>query len=307
MDNVQAQGVPAIQASESFAGLPTSQPEVSRPAVVPASPCPNCQPSTQMPQLVSNPVPTHLAYVLCDVDAVYPDLGVEKYALMKMRGPDFNGLAKNEALQLALEKNSDVARQMCYVALVQEVESYILIPRFPDVGYPMLIEAAKSEISAVIGTVGPSAGPDMCNGLTLPILIFDAIFNFNQEAFVAEIPVPEHVDEARLRAAANGLWDQLVPLIGLGTGTNRALAHLLLSDDSWWRFAITEQLNQNAELKSVDVQPVPATTRTLVNVKATFLYRGNLIEKTYYRTFDLTNRFVVALDQPWRQWTGSAL
>jgi hypothetical protein len=239
------------------------------------------------------------------VDPVYPDLGVEKDALMKMRGLDFNGLSKENALQLALERNSYLARELCYVLLVQEVETYILVPRFADVGYPMLVEAAKHELSAVIGTVGPIAGPDACNGLALPILIFDVIYNFDKAAFVAQIPVPEKADQAKFHKAADGLWDQLIAMIGPGSDTTRALAHVLLSDDSWWRFSLNELVNQNAELKSVVVQLAPATARTLVNVRATFLYRDTLIEKSFFRTFDLTNRFVVALNQPWGPWTGS--
>jgi hypothetical protein len=273
------------------------------PEVVPAQ-CSSCKAATALPQAVSKGVTSQLTYFLCHVVAEHPNLGVEKYALLKMRGGAFKGLSKDAALHLAIERNPDLARQECYIALVQGVETYILVPVFPDIGYPMLVEATKHEISAVIGTVGPIANPDMCNGVALPIVFFDVIFNFNQEEFVEQIP-PDKVDKAKFQAAANSLWEQLVPLIGPGTGPKRALAHMLLSDDSWWRFAITEQLTSNSELKSVNVHPAPATTRSLVNVFATFLYRENLMEKTYYRTFDLTNKFVVALDQPWRLWAGS--
>jgi hypothetical protein len=305
MDNVQVQGVPAVQASAPSAGLPTSQPEVSRPAVIPAQ-CPSCQAGTQIPQPVSNPVPNQMAYVVCDVDPVYPDLGVEKYALMKMKMEkvDFKATSKEKALQLVLEHYPDLARQMCYVALVQEAQTYLLMAKFPDIGYPMLVEAAKSEISAVIGTVGPTASPDMCNGLTLPILFFDTIFNFDKKAFIAQIPVPHGVDKDNFRKAADDLWDQLVPLIGLGTGTSRALAHLIFSDEGLWLLAVTQQLNHGAELKSLETQLAPATATTLVNVKATFLYRDNLIEKTFFKIVDVSNMFPVTLG-PWRQWIGS--
>jgi hypothetical protein len=299
-NDAQVEEVPAVQESEVSAGLATLGPEV-----VPAQ-CPSCQTAAASPQAVSKSVPSQFAYFLCHVVAEHPNLGVEKYAQLKMRGVDFKGLPPDDALHLALERNPDLARQECYIALVEGVETYMLMPAFPEIGFSMLVEATKHEISAVIGKVGPIASPDMCNGVALPIVFFDVVFNFNQKEFVEQIPVPDKADKAKFEAAANSLWDKLAPLIGRGTGKDRALTHLILSDHSLWSLSFDELSNNNAVLKSVEMKPAHSTTRSLVNVFATFLDRGNSMERIYYQTCDVSGKFVFKLDPPWRLWAGSA-
>jgi hypothetical protein len=115
------------------------------------------------------------------------------------------------------------------------------------------------------------------------------------------------LDKAKFHAAANSLWDELVPLIGPGTGSKRAVTNMVLSDHWFWDLAITEQLNSNAELRSVDVKPASSTSRALFNVMVTFYYRDTFMERTYSRTYDLSYKFVVALDQPWRPCIGGTM
>ena len=48
----------------------------------------------------------------------------------------------------------------------------------------LLVEAirpASVNIDVVIGMRGPIALPEMCNGLMVPIVVFDQIYSFNRE------------------------------------------------------------------------------------------------------------------------------
>jgi hypothetical protein len=191
------------------------------------------------------------------------------------------------------------------VLLVQEVETYILVPKYPDTGFKELVEAASYEISAVIGNVGPIASADMCNGLPLPLLYFDVIYNLNKEDFVNQIPVPEGVNEADFRGVGRALFEQVVPQIYLGVGPNRAFAYLLLSDDSLYRLVAAKQLN-NSELKSLTVQQAPAAARNLVYVMAKFVSRVDRMEEIYFRALDVGGKLVFGVGELWKPWAGSS-
>jgi hypothetical protein len=108
--------------------------------------------------------------VIGDVDFRYPSLAVEKEAMGAMSRANVQGLSNEAALHRVLEapENAYLVREMCALLLVQDVETYLLLPSSP-LDYPMLVEAARSELSAIIGRVGPIADPAVCNGLTLPI------------------------------------------------------------------------------------------------------------------------------------------
>ena len=59
------------------------------------------------------------------------------------------------------------------------IETYLLQPRDP-MDLDLLINAIEPQsapwISTVIGVQGPVAPPDYCNGLMLPIVVFDQIY-----------------------------------------------------------------------------------------------------------------------------------
>jgi hypothetical protein len=42
----------------------------------------------------------------------------------------------------------------------------------------------------VIGTRGPIASPEMCNGLMVPIVVFDKIYSFDRDTLIKAIPRP---------------------------------------------------------------------------------------------------------------------
>ncbi|MBV9597337.1 MAG: hypothetical protein JOZ87_10760, partial [Chloroflexi bacterium] len=153
----ESSATPPSEALTAAVAVPTEA-WASHQIVVPAQACPTCN----VPRTAAQMVPDAWVYVIGDVDARYPSLAVEKEAIGAMARAGTSGLSNEAALQKILEVpgNAYLAREMCFVLLVQEVETYILIPHYPQ-DFPMLVEAARSELSAVIGTRGPIANPDV--------------------------------------------------------------------------------------------------------------------------------------------------
>jgi hypothetical protein len=57
------------------------------------------------------------------------------------------------------------------------------------------VELSPLDLDVVVGRRGPIATPEMCNGLMLPIVVFDQICSLDGEALVAAIPRPEAIPE----------------------------------------------------------------------------------------------------------------
>ena len=78
---------------------------------------------------------------------------------------------------------------------IEGLETYILVPRDPR-DLDLLVEALRAtpspmDLDCVIGMQGPIAPPQMCNGLMVPIVVFDQIYSFDREALIKAIPKPE--------------------------------------------------------------------------------------------------------------------
>lgn len=266
--------------------------------VVPAQACPTCN----TPRTEAQMAPNGWVYVIGDVDLRYPNLAVEKEAIGAMARANTTGLSNDAALQkvLGVPGNAYLVREMCWVLLVQEVETYILIPRYPQ-DYPMLVEAAKSEVSAVIGTLGPIANPDVCNGLTVPFLIFDMIYSFDKAGLVADMPLPEGADAAKFRATATDIFNQVAQLISNGTGMERALAYLLVKDPKLYH-VIADAYNRNAQLTTVELKAAPVTsTQNLVDVIVRTQNRTTGVPTSVYARLALAAKlpYVVTYWQPY--------
>ncbi|MBV9038872.1 MAG: hypothetical protein JO182_30585 [Acidobacteriaceae bacterium] len=266
--------------------------------VIPAQACPTCN----APRTQAQMTPNSWVYVIGDVDARFPSLAVEKEVIGAMAQADTAGLSNEAALQRVLDisSNAYLVREMCWVLLVQGVETYVLVPHYSQ-DYPMLVEAARLELSAVIGTLGPIANPDVCNGLTLPFLIFDVIYSFDRPRFVAEMPVPEGADAERFRATATDIFDQIVQLITSGTGMERALAYLLMKDPRLY-YLIADAYNRNAQLSAVELKPAPVmSTHNLVDVIVRTQDRGIGVQSSIYARVALAAKlpYVITYWQPY--------
>jgi hypothetical protein len=102
---------------------------------------------------------------------------------------------------------------MCWVLIIQGLETYILTPRDPA-DLDLLTGAIEPHdtpwISAVVGVRGPIAPPDYCNGMMIPIVFFDNIYSFSRNSFIKAIPRPESIPAQEFEAASRQLFDRIM-------------------------------------------------------------------------------------------------
>src|SRR5207248_4243614 len=99
-----------------------------------------------------------------------------------------------QALQAILSDRSNryLARRLCWVFSIEGLETYILVPRDPtDIDF--LLETLRpvprgTDVDVVIGERFALAPPEMCNGLMVPVVIFDQLYSFDVDSFIAAIP-----------------------------------------------------------------------------------------------------------------------
>ena len=90
--------------------------------------------------------------------------------------------------------NRYIARDMCWVFTIENVDTYILQPRTDDELnqlIAMLNEPVKTplvDVDVVIGSLGPIAPPEMCNGLQIPIVVVNNTYSFKVDDFINNLP-----------------------------------------------------------------------------------------------------------------------
>ena len=176
----------AIEARETSSAAPPTRAAV-RPAQG-AAPCPTCSAGAASAMAGASYV-----YVLGQIEERYPRPSVEKEVAQATGRAETAGRTDRQAFHqiLSQRENRYLARQLCWVLSVQGIETYLLQPRDP-MDLDLLINAIEPQsapwISTVIGVQGPVAPPDYCNGLMLPIVVFDQIYTFSRESLVTAIP-----------------------------------------------------------------------------------------------------------------------
>ena len=146
-------------------------------SVVPAD-CPTCgslaggtDPSTN-----GNDRPSYI-YAIGRIEARFPSLAVEKEFAQATARTDTAGKTDQQTFHAVLSKPEHryLVRQLCWLP-IQGLETYLLLLRNPA-DIDMLVETihpedSRDDMDLIIGVRGPIAGPEMCNGLMVPIVFF---------------------------------------------------------------------------------------------------------------------------------------
>jgi PatG C-terminal len=185
---------------------------------------------------------------------------------------------------------------LCWVLSVQGLEAYILQPRDPA-DIDLLIDALNPEpspgISTVIGTRGTIAPPEFCNGLMIPIVVFDQIYTFSRDALIEAIPRPERIPAEQFGPAARELFERTMQITDNAGATDehRALNYLAVRYPNIYARA-AEAFAGDSSLSGVEVRPSPLSgTRNIVEVVFAFSNRNtDFTEKSFVRV-DVTEEF----------------
>jgi cyclic patellamide precursor peptide PatG len=276
------------------AALPTAPPPPSMTGTAPRSTCPGCAAEHSHPQA--------FVYALGRIEPRFPSLAVEKEFAQVAGRADAAGLTDRQTLQAVLADRSNryLARQCCWVLGIEGLETYILHPRDP-VDFELLIEAVRArptpgDVDAVIGVRGPIAPPEACNGLMVPVVIFDQIYSFDRDALIGAIPRPDKMsdeDEEQFRATAEELLDRIMQLADNAgtTDEHRAVNYLAMRYSAIYA-QTTEAHRRNASLTAVDVRPSRLSgARKIVDVVFSYTSRDTDVTEKYFVRVDVTEEY----------------
>jgi hypothetical protein len=198
---------------------------------------------------------------------------------------------------LTKPENRYLVRQLCFVLTIEGLETYLLRPRDPA-DFALLVEAVRPnpsplDLDVVIGIKGPIAPPEMCNGLMVPVVVFDQIYSFDRETLIKSIPKPEKTSAKEFGPAADELFDRIMQMTDNAGATDehRALNYLVVRYHAIYAKA-AECFAQNCSLTAVDVQGSALSgVRKVLEVIFSYTNRNtDVVDKCFVRA-DVTDEF----------------
>jgi hypothetical protein len=238
-------------------------------------------------------------YALGRVEPRFPRLAVEKEFAQATGRAETAGLTDRQAVHAVLSQRANryLARQLCYVLTIEGLETYLLQPRDPT-DLELLIEAVRpaprpTDVDVVIGVRGPVAPPELCNGLMVPIVVFNQLYAFDTEALLRSIPRPGRVSAARFRPTTEELFmriRQLADNTGM-TDAHRALNYLVARYPAIYA-TTAERHGQGASLTAVDVRRSRLSgVRNIVEVIFAYTHRQTGATEKFFVRVDVTEEF----------------
>lgn len=238
-------------------------------------------------------------YAIGRVEARFPNLAAEKEFAQATGRTETTGKTDQQAFHAVLSQrqNRYLVRQLCWVLTIQGLETYLLQPRDPA-DTDLLVDAirpapAPSDIDVVIGLRGPIAPPQMCNGLMVPIVVFDQIYSFGRDALIKAIPKPEKINDKQFGPAAEELFDRIMQMTDNAGATDehRALNYLAMRYPAIYTKA-AEKYGDDYSMTGVEVVPSSlSSTRKILKVIFSYTNRNtDFVEKFFVRV-DVTEEF----------------
>jgi hypothetical protein len=137
------------------------------------------------------------------------------------------------------------------------------------------------------------ATPQMCNGLVVPIVVFDQMYSFDRDSLIESIPRPDKTPKEKFKDAAGEVFDRIMQLTDNAGATDehRALNYLPVRYSAIYA-AVADAFARNLSLTAVDVRPSPLSgVRRIVDVIFSFTNRAtDVVEKQFLRV-DVTEEF----------------
>jgi hypothetical protein len=238
-------------------------------------------------------------YAVGKIEPRFPTPALEKEFAQVVGRDDTKGLTDSQVRHKILSERNNryLARKVCWVMTIEGLDTYVLVPR-DTADLDLLIESIRSEpqpadIDVVIGNMGPIVPADMCNGLMVPMVVFDQIYSFDRDALIKSVPKPEKITAEEFAPAAEELCDRLMQMTDNAGATDehRALNYLAVRYQRVY-VAVSEAFGRSESLTAVDVQDSPLSgARKVVEVIFSFTNRNtDVISKQFVRV-DVTEEF----------------
>jgi hypothetical protein len=253
------------------------------------------------PRVYAEPEVSTPAYVYAagQIEPRFCTLSAEKEFAQATGRAETAGLSDRRALQavLAQRENRYLARQLGWVMTIEGLETYILQPRDPA-DLDLLVATVRptprpTDADVVVGVRGPIAPPELCNGLMVPIVLFDQIYSFDVDSLIKSIPRPKGTAAKDFETAAEELFYRIIQLADNAGATDehRAVNYLALRYPAIYATA-AEAFARNSSLSAVDVSPSPLSgTRRIMDVIFSFTNRQTDVIDKFFTRVDVTEEF----------------
>jgi PatG C-terminal len=291
-NEVKEQSAGQAATGHNLAAITPAQEDIAMSPPAEAAPCPTCAGGAAS-------VAMSYVYAIGRIEARFPRLSVEKEFAQATGRAETAGQTDQEVFYKVLSKpeNRYLARQLCWVLMIQGLETYLVYPRDPR-DLDRLVEAIRlqqspMDIDAVIGMRGPIAPPEMCNGLMVPIVVFDQVYSFDRDALIKAIPRPEKMTEKQFQAAAGEVFDRILQMTDNAGATDdhRALNYLAMRYPGIYA-KTAEEFARDFSLTGVDVLPSPLSgTRKIVDVIFSYTNRNTDFTEKFFVRVDVTEEF----------------
>lgn len=281
------QGEHDVDESDSTSGSPSPQLESSAQPTPTVAPVPNASRS--------------FVYALGRIVPRFPSLAVEKEFAQVAGRVEAAGLTDQETLRavLADRANRYLVRQLCWVLVIEGLETYLLAPRDPA-DLDLLVEAVRAksdptDLDVVIGRLGPLSPPEVC-GLVVPIVAFDQLYSFDRDTLLGAIPRPDGLtkkDDQQFSATAAELLDRILQLADNAGASDehRAVNYLAVRYPAIYGRAAAAHAD-NASLTAVDVRPSRLSgVRMVLDVIFSYTHRQTDVTEKYFVRVDVTEEF----------------
>jgi hypothetical protein len=248
-----------------------------------AAPCPTCAGAGAS-------MPVSFVYAIGRIEARYPNLSVEKEFAQVAGQIDTAGKTDQQTFHAVLSKNRYLVRELCWVLTIQGLETYLLVPR-DSADFERLVEAirpvpSRNNTDVVIGVRGPIAPPEMCNGLMVPIVLFDQIYSFDCDALIKAIPKPKTMTTEQFGRAAEQMFNLMQMADNAGATDADRVKNFLLVRHPGIYVTAAEEFGKDFSLTGVEVRPSPLSG---TRVEVIFSFR--------HRKTDFPEKFCVQVDK----------
>ena len=291
-NEVKEQSAIRVATGHAVAVITPSQEDAGAMPPAKEMPCPTCGGEAA-------PMPTSYVYALGQIEARFPRLSVEKEFAQATGRAETTGKTDQQAFHAVLSKreNHYLVRQLCWVLTIQGLETYILQPRDPA-DFDLLVETIRPkpsplDINVVIGVRGPIAPPELCNGLMVPMVVFDQIYSFDRDVLIKAIPRPENIAPEQFYPAAEEVFDRIMQMTDNAGATDehRALNYLAMRFPGLYA-KVAEEFARDFSLSGVEVRLSPLSgTRKIVDVIFSYTNRNTDFTEKFFVRMDVTEEF----------------